>query len=613
MSAAPSPEQPFEQLKLKFVDYIQHDYELIRPIVLFAERTAERSRQTGVERTVVGEKARRFAEDGMLGLVDQRTQKSGRKGHEYPEPIAAHILYLKQIYPPIHYREIVRILERKFGYTTNHHTVKSFLDRHPIPVQLEMDFTEFHDFEDAYQARWTVVRMYFEGWNKRSIAGCLRLSRRHVGRIIEAFEEDSFAGLEDERTRPADHPGNQLTLPFLKEVLDIQREYPRAGRFRVRAILERQSEEEPPSEATVGRALAINRQFHEGPAAWYSHEDEHIDTDPKEMPYRPLYRHHIWFIDLRYLVKLDGSWLYSICVLEGYSRKILAGMASEYQDLTAVLQILFAALSTYGCPDMLVSDNGSVFTAHDYKAILGSEALQVEYAYIEKGKPWQNLIEAQFKVQLRLADHKFEQAETVEEVQTLHADFVETFNTTAHWAHQERDDGRRTPIEVLDWVHGRQVEYDTLRRAFQQVQFTRMVNRRGYVSVQRFYIYAERGLSRRRVSVWIYDGTLRIEHEDTVLAEYHADYDRRQKRLEAVSQPTLHQTAFASPQLELFELDDEQWLKIHQRTYHRRKQLFAQKGKQLPLTGLHVSALIVYCAFAEKVGRNFFPYMHTFM
>jgi len=32
---------------------------------------------------------------------------------------------------------------------------------------------------------------------------------------------DGFAGLEEQRARPPQHPGNQLTLPFLKEVLDI--------------------------------------------------------------------------------------------------------------------------------------------------------------------------------------------------------------------------------------------------------------------------------------------------------------------------------------------------------------------------------------------------------
>ena len=104
----------------------------------------------------------------------------------------------------------------------------------------------------------------------------------------------------------------------------------------------------------------------------------------------------MWFTDIRYLVQLDGSWVYSLCIIDGYSRKILAGMASPHQDLTVVLQMLFAALSEYGCPLAIVSDNGSVFTARDYLAILG--ALEIEPLHIEKGKPWQNLIESQFKV-----------------------------------------------------------------------------------------------------------------------------------------------------------------------------------------------------------------------
>ena len=459
-NAAQRTTDDFHQLKLLFTDPLQHDYEVIRPIVLFAETVASRSAQTSIERSTLGEKARRFVQKGMLGLLDQRATHSGRKPHTFPEPIATYILYLKQLYPPIHYREIVRIVERKFGYKTNHHTVKLFLERHPIPVQLPLEWTIFHEFEDAYRARWTVVRMYYEGWHMQSIAGCLKLSRQHVWNIITAFEQDGFAGLEDQRTRPPDHPANQLTLPFLKEVLDIQHDYPKAGRFRVRGLLEQQMAGEPPSEATVGRAMAINRQFHGASGPWASDKKpDDADNELKELPYQPLYRHHYWFIDLRYLVRRDGRWIYSICILEGYSRKILAGMASEYQDLIAILQILAAAIAEYGCPKGIVSDNGAVFDADVYKAVL--TALDIERCLIEKGKPWQNLIEAQFKVQLRLADHKFEQAETLEAIQTEHAKFIETFNTTSHWAHQKREDGLRTPLDVLRWVRGRVIDPET--------------------------------------------------------------------------------------------------------------------------------------------------------
>ena len=161
----------FEQLKPLFVDDLQHDYEAIRPIVLGAETVAERSRQTEMERTTLGDKARRFAMEGMRGLGDHRAQAAGRKGHVYPPAVAAYILSLIQRYPPIHSREIVRIVQRKFGYKTNHHTLKSFVARHAMPVQLELDLLTFSDVADAYHARWMVVRMAYEGWNRLSPEG----------------------------------------------------------------------------------------------------------------------------------------------------------------------------------------------------------------------------------------------------------------------------------------------------------------------------------------------------------------------------------------------------------------------------------------------------------
>lgn len=41
----------------------------------------------------------------------------------------------------------------------------------------------------------------------------------------------------------------------------------------------------------------------------------------------------------------------------------------------------------------------------------------------------------------------------------------------------------------------------------------------GLVSVQRFYIYAHRGLARERVAVWIYEGRLHIEYQQTLYVE----------------------------------------------------------------------------------------------
>ena len=587
-----SSHEEFARIQLQFIDPTQRDYEIIRPIVLFGETAAERSRQTGVERTVVGDKARSFVQGGMAALQDGRTQPREPQEPGYPEAIAGYIVYLKQLYPPIHLREIERILLRKFGYKTNHHTLKRFLAPYDTPIQLEFDLTTFSSYDDAYQARWRVVRMASEGWNKQSIADCLKLSRTHVYRILDAFEREGFEGLEDHRSRPANHPGNQLSLPFFKEVLDLQHEYPRAGRWRLHGLLERQRQEPPPSERTVGRAMAINRQLHGAPWPWRSAQEEKpAPSGLAHLAYRPLYRHHMWYTDIRYLVQLDSSWVYSICILEGYSRKVLAGMVSPHQDLTAVLQILYAALSEYGCPEVLVSDNGSVFTAGHYLALLYD--LEIEPRHIEKGKPWQNLIEAQFKVQLRLADFKFEQAQTLGEVQNQHAEFIETFNTTRPWAHINRAAGDRTPVDVLGWRRGREVESKRLQELFRRTGFLRTVNRYGFVSVQRFYIYAEDGLSRQRVSIWIYEGELSIEYRQTRLARYRCEVGPKPQQLQDVSDPTFYDTPFASPQLELIELDDQQWIKFQRRPTRPYTRRMAMLPQQLYLIDVGTTAVIL--------------------
>jgi hypothetical protein len=165
---AMSTSESFEHLARRLTDPIQHDYEVIRGVMLEDESIAERSRITCVDRDTISEKARRFIQEGMFGLADHRTTtENGR--HCYPPAIAAYSLYLKQLYPAIHYREIGRIIERKYGYKSHHRTIKRFLERHPISVQLPLEITRFHQFEDAYRARFTVVRMYYEGWHQQSI------------------------------------------------------------------------------------------------------------------------------------------------------------------------------------------------------------------------------------------------------------------------------------------------------------------------------------------------------------------------------------------------------------------------------------------------------------
>jgi hypothetical protein len=103
------------------------------------------------------------------------------------------------------------------------------------------------------------------------------------------------------------------------------------------------------------------------------------------------------------------------------------------------------------------------------------------------------------------------------------------------------------------------------------MHFAHSVNRSGFVSLQRFYLYAEPGLARQRIAIWIYEGTRRLEYQQTLLAQYQVEYDPHTKALQQVSQPRIFSTSFRSPQLALFELDHDQWLHVYERPYHSPK------------------------------------------
>jgi hypothetical protein len=150
---------------------------------------------------------------------------------------------------------------------------------------------------------------------------------------MAACERAGLAGLEDQRTRPAPHPDDPLTLPLLQDVLDLPQADPRAGRLRLPGLLEQQYGPDLPSESTVGRARALKRRGHGAPGPWHRARDEQEGvSEPRHVPYRPPSRHHLWLVDMRYRVQRDGRGVYSLWSLAGSARMRLAGMASEHPD-----------------------------------------------------------------------------------------------------------------------------------------------------------------------------------------------------------------------------------------------------------------------------------------
>ncbi len=105
------------------------------------------------------------------------------------------------------------------------------------------------------------------------------------------------------------------------------------------------------------------------------------------------------------------------------------------------------------------------------------------------------------------------------------------------------------------------------------VRVERSLDQQGYARFRNWRIYSERGLSRKRVVLWLCDEQLRVEFADTPLAEYRVAYRRDHRHLRRVDPTRLYETRYQSPQLPLLELepgDQRLVMELSQRRARRR-------------------------------------------
>lgn len=563
----------FPQLELVFSDAVQERYEVARPLLLGQPITAkERAAQTHKHPQTVRRYVRRFEGQGMLGLFDEEPEMVPRCG-SVSEAVRLEVLRLKTLYGPLNLREIAGIVYGTLGARIDHKTVGRILERHPIAHQQRLPLPKFRDYKEPYEARVEVVKLYYRGWNIQSISGFLGVSRKHVYTLLARFEEEHFAGLVS-RSKAPHHSHRKLYLPLLKKVADLQKEHPLIGRFRLWDWL-LPDDKAQVSERTVGRAMAFNRFMH-----------EELNREPakaaKPHPFKARTWHQYWFIDHRYLEKIDGVQYYSLCILEGYSRAFLSGVVLATQARGPVLKLLYETVLKWGAPGAIVSDSGGAFVSADYEACC--ERLGIRVEHIEARQSWQNMIETHFNIQRLIGDPQFARCSDEAGLAQTHAWFIERYNSSTHSAHQKRKDGRRTPGEVLSWVRGEPMSQRQVQRGFRELLWTRTLDRAGYALVQNYYLYGERAANRQRVCLWLWGDTLRIDCRDEVLASYPCTYDPDQKELRGVKEPTLHPNHFAQEQPVLFELGQEQWQRVS-RLHRQKRRRFANRADQprLPL------------------------------
>ena len=469
-----------------------------------------------------------------------------------------HHLHLKAEHPRFNLNEIAKVVGTAFGRKPDVRSVERVLEEEPVPLKMVRRYPPYHEARNVLDARAAVVSLRLDGWSAKAIAGYLGVHHSTVYRALERWKERGFESLAD--GSPGRPPGVRKADFAAVEAIRKLAQNPGLGAFRVHAALVQMGFDL--SRATCGRLLAQIREV-------YGYEKPEGGGGAKRtMPFAASERHEIWSADVRHMDVVDedlvGGKAYSVTVMDNYSRAIVASMVSRRQDLSAFLSVFYRVAERYGAPKTLVTDSGSIFLANRAKAVYAR--LGVRKEEIEKGRPWQNYSETTYGIQQRMAGWHFSRAGSWSELVDAHDRFVRDYNAQNHFAHQRREDGRRSPGEVLSWVSGMRFHPKDLERAFFSERHSRVMDGLGYVTLMRWRLYGEEGLAGKDAEVWLLEKTLTVEH----LSAYEVDHDPAggrggSGRLLAVGKPILFETPFAPGQMRLFglaeDLGEDGWLK----------------------------------------------------
>jgi transposase InsO family protein len=231
-----------------------------------------------------------------------------------------------------------------------------------------------------------VITLYCQGWTKISMSRFLHVSRPTVREWIRRFEQEDLPGLAD-KSRAPKAPARQAWLPLMIAVSHLQKRHPDAGRFRMWSLLG-QAEV---SVRTIGRVMALNKRVYDDIPHVRRTRDK---QDPQPHPYKAQSPHEVWFIDGRMMdFKLNGVKWWSLVILEGYSRTMLAAAVAPSEASWVAMLVLYTACRRYGAPQRMISDSGGAYISNAFEAVC--TRLEIEHITIvsTQGESWLHIME----------------------------------------------------------------------------------------------------------------------------------------------------------------------------------------------------------------------------
>jgi transposase InsO family protein len=330
----------------------------------------------------------------------------------------------------------------------------------------------------------------------------------------------------------------------------------------------------------VGRVMALNKRI-------YPDIPHVVKTrkkkEPQAHPFKASFAHEYWFVDGRMMdFEIDGVRWWSLIVLDGYSRTMLAGAVAPSEASWAALTVLFTACRRYGTPHHLISDKGGAYISDVFEAVCVRLGIDHKTITGKDGESYKNLMETHFNIQRRLYDYQFALSRTAIEFEQAHRRFLELYNSTAHQGLLQEQFQPPIPLHVLGEAKGRLYTADELERKFSRALFPRTTNRYGCVTLHSSHFYVEEGLPKTKVLLWVYGHELRAMFENVVLAEYYCRYDVREGKVKDIRDGRYYpHDDYASKQGALIALNPQESLVLYRQPSAPRQARLPFPAQQL--------------------------------
>ena len=573
----PDPDDP----QLPCIDPTHYRYELIRPLLLFPDRPAtQRAQETGTHPETVGRLTRRFEQQGMLGLVpDTLDVHPAHRQLRVPDTVVHELQRLKGLYEGFGFRELARIIFHTTMYRLTGQTAQRLWERLPPAAPPSRPLLDYHSHPERAHARLEVITLSAQGWSKRSISQFLQVSRPTITTWIARFERDNGASLEDKSSAPHT-PARTVWLPVMLEMYHRQKRHPDAGGFRIWSLRGKTDL----SVRTVERMMALNRQVYPDIPGTAGHHTP--KAAPQPHPFKASAAHASWCIDGRMMdVALEGHRWWSLIILDGSSRTMLAGAVAPSEASGVALTVLSTACQRYGVPVPVISDSGGAFISNAFEGVCTRLTIDHKTISSTEGQSYQNLMETHCNIQRRVYDYQLALTRTPREFEEAHQRFLDLYNTTAHQGLLTERFASPIPLHVLGESKGRLYPPQELARKFAQALFVRTTNRYGCVTLHRSHFYVDQGVPQTPVLLWVSSEDLRAVYDHVLVAEYHCHDDLRTRQVTHLRLGPWYPSPFAARQAQgaLVERTPQDSLVVSRPPSVRRQAAGPLRAEQLGL------------------------------